>query len=98
MNAHRSWPPGHLWQGRGFERKAYALSRGLGLIVGSLIAISITSGMLAITIIMLLKGVIRGPLLPLEPTFIALGVEGLILVIGIVMWWYFGSRSWWPFY
>ena len=71
---------------------------GLGLIVGSLIAISITSGMLAITIIMLLKGVIRGPLLPLEPTFIALGVEGLILVIGIVMWWYFGSWSWWPFY
>ncbi len=70
---------------------------GLGLTIGSLIAISITSGILAITIIMLLKEVIKGPWFPLEPTFIALGVEVLILVIGIAIYKFAIAGAWKPY-
>jgi hypothetical protein len=65
--------------------------------IGSLIAISLTSGMLAITIIMLLKGASKGPWLPLEPTFIALGVEVLILVSSVVMYGFASAGAWWPY-
>ena len=62
--------------------------------ISSLIAISITSGMLAITIIMLLN---KQTWLPLEPTFIALGVEVLILVISLAMYWVASvwAGGWW---
>ena len=64
------------------------------LMIGSLIAISITSGMLAITIIMLLN---KKAWLPLGPTFIVLGVEVLILVISQVMLWYVSASAWKPY-
>ena len=64
----------------------------LGLIIGSLIAISITSGMLAIAIMRSWL-----PWLPLVPTFIALGVEVLILVISIVIWWWTFRDAWKPY-
>jgi hypothetical protein len=68
---------------------------GIGLAVGSLIAISITSSILAISIMQLWR--LKGPLLPLGPTFIALGVEVLILVISIAMYWFASlwAGGWW---
>ncbi len=66
--------------------------------IGSLIAISLTSGMLAINIILLLNGAIsKRPWLPLEPTFIALGVEVLILVSSVVMYGFASAGAWWPY-
>ncbi len=78
--------------------RGFALGKGLGLlvglVVGSLIAISITSGMLAITIILLLN---KKAWLPLIPMFIALGAEGLILVVSVVMAWLFSGAPWMPY-
>lgn len=68
-------------------------SVAVGLMIGSLIAISITSGILA----MLLKGVINVPWLSLEPMLIALGVEVLILVISVVMYWFAVADAWKPY-
>jgi phage-related holin len=66
---------------------------GVGLAVCCLIAISITSGILAITIIMLLN--IKKVWLPLEPMLIALGVEIVLLVIAGVMMFIGSQWAWW---
>ncbi len=63
----------------------------LGLVVGSLIAISITSGILAIMIIT------GKAWIPWTTMFIALSMEGLILVINIVMLWLFSGAPWMPY-
>jgi hypothetical protein len=68
---------------------------GEGLMIGSLIAISLTSGMLAINVILL--AVSKRQWFPLEPTFIALGVEVLILVISVVMYWFAIAGAWDPY-
>ncbi len=68
---------------------------GLGLMIGSLIAICITSGIL---VIMLIRQLIGGREFPLIPMCIALGVEGLILVIGVAMWMYANAHAWQPPY
>jgi len=61
---------------------------GAVLVVGSLIAMSITSGILAI-LLLSSKGATA-----LFTLFKALGVEALVLVIAIVMW-YVGLRLGW---
>jgi hypothetical protein len=68
---------------------------GIGLMIGSLIAIAITSGILVIMLIRELTGAGEFPLIPM---FIALGVEGLILVIGVAMWAYANANAWQPPY
>jgi hypothetical protein len=67
---------------------------GLGLMVCSLIAICITSGMLTITIIRLWP-ISKGPLLPLEPMLIALGMEIVLLVIAAAMVFIGSQWAWW---
>jgi hypothetical protein len=64
------------------------LCGGSGLVVGSLIAMSITSGILAF---LLLSSKVPTALFTL---FKALGVEVLVLVIAIAMW-YVGLRLGW---
>jgi len=67
---------------------------GLGLMVCSLIAIFITSGMLTLTIIRLWR-ISKGPLLPLGPMLIALGVEIVLLVIAATMVFIGSQWAWW---
>ena len=68
---------------------------GIGLMISSLIAICITSGIL---VIMFIRQLIGGREFPLIPICIALGVEGLILVIGVAMWMYANAHAWQPPY
>ena len=63
---------------------------GVGLAVCCLIAISITSGLLAISIITNKK-----VWLPLVPMLIALGVEIVLLVIAGVMMFIGSQWAWW---
>jgi hypothetical protein len=68
---------------------------GVGLMISSLIAICITSGIL---VIMLIRKLIGEGEFPLIPMFIAFGVEGLILLIGVAMWAYANANAWQPPY
>ena len=63
---------------------------GIGLAVCCLIAISITSGILAISIIINKK-----VWLPLGPMFIALGMEIALLVIAATMVFIGSQWAWW---
>ncbi len=66
---------------------------GIGLTIGSLIAILITSAAIAITIIRELTG---KKWLPLMPMFQALGLEIVILVIAVVMFRFGMEWVWLP--
>ena len=64
---------------------------GSVLVVGSLIAMSITSGMCAI---MFMIGKLSWTLTTMVTV---LGVEWLILVISVVVLWFAGGRPWKPY-
>ena len=71
-----------------FAKLGLVLGLVVGLVVGILIAISITSGMCAI---MFMAGKLSWTLTTMVTV---LGVEWLILVISVVVYWFAGGGPW----